>query len=422
MTVDSDDPAVRRLLATIAETVVEHGGYVHPQLVVRHHGASLWLELPRTANPHLTGDDGTVLDRPHPAAPPLLIIPDDLHIPVTDLDWIPSDSELAYRGSTDHLSIAQRTILDAMVALFNAVDKVSMIGQSYARHSLAADPELLAKLQQARPGFKPFGEVTVDDGMADSPAATVVRSRLRSGMVEGEEGPIGFFMPMIDLLNHHPYGSRYERTPEGHWLIRVHHPGPTDQVFVRYNAADSLGNALGLGYAETATRFVSSVACRFWLPGVGEVRVIGMSGRMRRVPAPQVAFDDDGVRVGPIILAADRLMTLRTLLAMPLRARAATATASGGGPDGQGIVSDGDGEAASDVETRTAAEDPERVAGALITRVVEANVEYYRELRELCARTDRGDAQQRALFAAVADHQLHLLRQVSAELPSLGLG
>lgn len=34
---------------------------------------------------------------------------------------------------------------------------------------------------------------------------TVVRSRLRSETGEGDEGPIGLFMPMIDMFNHHPH-------------------------------------------------------------------------------------------------------------------------------------------------------------------------------------------------------------------------
>ena len=115
-------------------------------------------------------------------------------------------------------------------------------------------------------------------------------------MGEGDEGPLGYFMPMIDMLNHHPYGSRYEHTDDGDWLIRVHHPTPTDQVFVRYNKADSFGVALGLGYFEADTRFVSSVACRVGIPDVVEVKVAGWERRAVGCPPP-VSRSDDGLVV-----------------------------------------------------------------------------------------------------------------------------
>lgn len=350
----------------------------------------------------------------------MLIIPDELHIPVTNLEWIPSDTKLAYSSSTEHLSVDQRTILDAMISLFNALDKVRVIGLAHARHSLNADPELLALIQRGRPRFNPTRTAKTAGRLGDSPAATVVRSRLRQGPAEGEKGPIGYFMPMIDLLNHHPYGSRYERTPEGHWLIRVHHPGPTAQVYVRYNAVDALGIALGLGYAETATRFVSSVACQFRLANVGLVRVAGVNGRLRRIPAPQVTFDDEGMLVEPVLLSVERLAALRALLAMPLLARSTTAEASAAQVDA-GLTAGRDAATrlgpASDAATREA----DRTAIDLISAVVYANVDFYRELRDLCGFAGRGDSELRRLFAAVADHQLSLLQQVSAELLLLGL-
>lgn len=385
MHVVSDDPEVRRLVNLIAETVTANGGLIHPDLIVNHDGASLWISLPRAANPH--ADD--CLDKPQPDAPALLVIPNELHIPVTNLDWVPSDDHLAYRGSTEHLTEPQRTILDAMVALFNAIDKVRVIGQGYARHALDddaddGDPELLALIREARPGFGRASGAT-GDGLAagstvrpsdpgpteaatparrpppdlpgDSPAHTVVRSRLRSEMGEGDEGPIGFFMPMIDMLNHHPYGSRYERTDDGAWLIRVHHPTPGDQVFVRYNKADALGVALSLGYFEPDARFVASVACEFELAPIGHVQVRGVSASRRRLPAPRVERTDDGLTLSGVVLEHGPRDALAMLLAMPLRSLLPDASAA-------------------EVESLT---------DRLLAAIVAANVDFYTRLAALCA-------------------------------------
>lgn len=392
MQVNSDNSDVRRLVTLIAQTVVAEGGFVHPELVVRHEGASLWLELPRGLNPYAIGPDGQPLDEPHPEAAPLLVVPDALHIPVSDLDWEPHDSELRYRANTDHLSAAQRTILDAMVELFNTIDKVRVIGQSYAIHALADDPELLALIREARPSFDPDADRGHIPGEA-SPARTVVNSRLRSGMGEGDEGPIGYFMPMIDMLNHHPYGSRYRRTEDDAWRIDVHHPTPTDEVFVRYNKADSLGVALGLGYVETDTRFVASVDCRIDVAGLGPVHVVGVGGQRRRLPAPRIVRGPHGWRIVGLVLDPGTLDKARTLLTMPLQSAFPEHSAQ---------------------EAAARADD-------LLRGVIAANAAYYERLLVACTPPfgNSADAHQRALFAGVAAHQLHVLRRISDRLTAL---
>ena len=394
----SEDPNVHRLVTLIADTVTAEGGYVHPELIVRHDGASLWLELPRALNPHLVGADGKPLDKPHPDAAPLLVVPNGLHIPVSDLDWEPHDTRLRYRAQAEHLSSAQRTILDAMVELFNTLDKVRVIGQAYAPHALENDPELFALIRAARPEFGTDNAKGRLPGEA-SPALSVVNSRLRTEMGEAEEGPIGYFMPMIDMLNHHPYGSRYRRTDGGDWRIDIHHPEPDDQVFVRYNRADSLGVALGLGYLETATRFVASVACRVAVAGLGTIDVPGVSGQRRRLPAPTLNRTDDGWQVSALVLEPERLENLRTLLLMPLMS----------------------------VQPDRGAAANLRSVDEFLAAVLEANTAYYERLLARCtppflvdSEPDLGaDPGQRALFAGVSAHQLHLLGNIAARLDAL---
>lgn len=395
MLVDTDDPEVNRLVTVIADTVIANGGYVHPNLVVRHTGASLRLALPRELNLHLVGPAGEPLDEPHPNAAPLLVVPDELHIAVSDLDWEPHDTVLRYRAATDHLTHAQRVILDAMVELFNRIDKVRIVGQAYAIHALGDDPELLALIREARPRFDPDAERGQLPGEV-SPARTVVVSRLRSGMVEGEEGPVGYFMPMIDMLNHHPYGSRYRRTDDGSWRIDVHHPGPTDEVFVRYNRADSLGVALGLGYAETATRFVSSVDCRVEVEGMGQVHIPGVASQRRRLPAPRIVRAPDSWRVAGLVLDPTRIAELRTLLRMPLESSLPQVGAS----RCTGMVDD------------------------LLNQVITANLDYYERLLTACTPpfNAKADPQQRELFAAVAAHQLRLLSRIETQHVALTSG
>lgn len=368
---DSDDAEVVRTVGYIAAAVAEHGGYVHPDLVVNHHGSLLWLSAPRGADRH------PAPDRPAPDAPPLLEVPHRLHIPVTDLDWDPDLDHLAFRGDTGHLTDVQRSLLNAMVDLFNACDKVVGVGTAYPQVALARDGELLQLVREARPHYS---------AQMQSPVDLVVRSRLRSEMGEGDEGPLGYFMPMIDMLNHHPYGSRYERGEDGRWVIRLHHPGPDDQVFVRYNKADSLGVALGLGYVESATRFVSSVAGSREVAGLGLVHIAGVAAHRRRLPAPRLTWQDDGLHIAGLVLEAGRLSQLRTLLAMPL-------VASG---------------RAADMAQATL------LAQRLIDAVVDINRGLFLRMASLCASGGEGEQSLRPLFGQVAAHQLDLLDQMDS--------
>lgn len=385
MRVDSSNPIVRDRVETIARVVTEHGGFVHPELVIHQRQASLWMSLPRSANPHYSAKTG-LLDRPHATAEPLLLVPDELHVPVSDLDWEPHDSVLRYRAETSHLTNAQQVILDAMVDLFNAVDKVRQIGANYPVLATKEDPALHELIRAGRPTFANDSE----EGSADTPKAPsllVVQSRLRSARPNPDEDKTDYFMPMIDLLNHHPYGSRYRRIERGDWRIDIHHPTHSDQVFVRYNKQDALGNALGLGYVETDTRFVASIACAVPVAGVGVVEVKGVGHSRRRLSAPHITRTDEGLTLSGLILDAERLPNLQALLAMPMRALAV---------------------------------DPEQAVAELLQGALNANVEYYERLLAECSREVDSQADVRTdirgVLADVSRHQLKLLERFAGSL------
>jgi hypothetical protein len=367
MHVDSADPEVRGLLRDIATTVAVNGGRIHPALVVHHQGAHLWLSLPRSANPFA----GQRLDRPAAEAPQVLEIPDELHIPVVAQDWDDDSEVLRYSGGEAALTKAQGKILHAMIDLFNACDKVRTIGQAYPAAVLHRDPELLALIREARP--------TWGEGDPAAPSRLFLNSRLRTEMGDGEEGPVGYLMPMIDMLNHHPHGSRYERDA-ANWVIRAHHPDHGDQLFVRYNKADALGVALGLGYYEPATRFVSSVACDVEAPGVGTITVAGVGVGRRPLPVPAVGRTAHGLRIVGLQLGAETLANLITLLALPLR------TTSNGLDH----------------------EKAELLAAQVVHAIVGRNRDYYRRLAAVPNLPD-DPAGLRRLMRSVAGHQLKQL-------------
>ena len=379
MRIQSSSRTVVTSLRTIEATVRDAGATIHPALTVNHEGSQLWLSLPREENRFA----GEAQDRPHADSAEVLRVPTALNVPVTHLDWEAPGGFLEYSGDTERLSAAQRTILDAMVDLFNACDKVRLVGEQYPQAMLAADSELSALIEEARPGYQRVGST--------SPAGLVVRSRLLREMGEGEEGPQGVFMPLIDMLNHHPYGSPFGRDA-GDLVIRAHHPTPTDQLFARYNKADAFGIALGLGYVEQATRFVASAAGQVQVAGLGAVHILGVGVHRTWLPAPRVRQQDDGsLALAGLMLQPGRMAVLRQLLAMPL----ASLT-------GQPLA------------------DCSPLATDLLAAVLDRNVAVFTMMKDLCARPG-GSPRMRELFGRVAEHQLRLVDACRADLRTIDL-
>lgn len=389
MRIEADDEFAVQRIQSIAREVVRGGGFIHPDLTVHQRGPDLWVCFPRNPTP---GAD----------APVVLAVPNDLFVPVTDLRWHPSSEGLEYSGSTHDWSPAQQQILQDFVALFNGLGKVRQVGTAYARHSVDDDPELFALIRRARPMWRAADDDAAQKRWAGewhpedtwSPAHSVISSRLTTGKREGGQSEVGYYMPMLDFFNHHPFGAPYRQDQQGRWIVRAHHPSDTDQIFLRYNRADAFGIALGLGYAENATRHVASVASVFDVQAVGQIRLQGVALAPQRIPAPRVLETRRGLLIGGLVFQLGDYGSLRTLLGMPLRAR---------DPEVPGAV----------IEQR---------ATALLDAAVAVNLDYFRRLEELCSGSATDSADQsdyattshgaglRGVLAQVARHQQTLLR------------
>lgn len=355
MRIDSSDPSVIQLLEQIAGIVREHGGDIHPDLIIHHRAERLWLSCPAKSQ------DGT-----------LLRIPEALFVPVTGLRWRGDGGMLSYSGDTTALSAVQRQLLESMVALYNATGKVEQVAARFPCNRLEHDPELLALLRKARPSTGPSGK---------NLAEQFISTRLSSQNIDDSEVTIDSLMPMIDMLNHHPYGPKYGRNEAGDWLIPLLHPNPgSDECFVRYQKGDSFANAMWHGYFESATRHVASVQCAVQLAGIGQVTVIGHHYERGKRNAPLAKRQADGLELKGIVFEAETLPALRTFIGLALRG----------------------------CRREWPQSEAERHADALIALLVQANIAYFGELLALCG-TGTAQFPLRALLADVARHQLAIL-------------
>jgi hypothetical protein len=188
-------------------------------------------------------------------------------------------------------------------------------------------------------------------------------------------------MPMIDMLNHHPFGPKYGRNEAKDWVIPVQHPNAgSEECFVRYQKGDSFANALWHGYFESAPRYLSSVQCSFTHELLGTVTVHGVNYERRKLNAPFVQRVEGGMDLYSIILDPDTLPALRTFLGLAVRS----------------------------VDRQLSQPQAELAAEDLIDAIIAENVAYFRELGEFCA-AQQDEYPLRPLFAKVAEHQLQAL-------------
>lgn len=361
MHIQSDQPIVLQAMQTIVSIVRRGGGIIHPDLSVLQIGERLHIRC--AAKP-----DGA----------PLLVIPDELFVPVTQFDWHGDGGVLSYTGDETSLTGTQNELLEAMLAIYNATGKVSAVAERMPARLLPSDPDLLAWLMTSRASF------SLPEG---SSARQFIETRLHyKNATENEDGRIGFIMPLIDLLNHHPYGPEYERTDSGAWRIPLVKPNPrSDECFVRYSKSDCLSLAIWHAYFEPNTRYLASVDCRLVHAELGDIRIKGTNAKYRKINAPCVLPGEPILTLQDLVLDKEQLQTLRTLLGLAVRSK----------------------------RRDLAQPEAEVVAAELIQLLVEANIRKYAELQELC-RVDAGHFPLRPLFGQVAEHQLALLSAMRA--------
>jgi hypothetical protein len=361
MRIETDDLIVRRCLETQALAIRAHGGFIHPELAVRHRGDSLSIICRASAEPT-----------------PLLDIPHGLFVPITDLHWRNDGGVLQYSGDTNSLSAVQHTLLDTMVTLFNQTEKIERYGLQLPALLLAEDSGLSDWVGKAGAGYQPSKE---------SPAQHFIQTR--TSWLEINQGSGKFtlnLMPLIDCLNHHPNGSKLIRTPEAQWRIMLQNPIPgSSECFLRYNKCDSLSLALWHGYAETHTDHLAVLDCHLEHSGFGPVHMVGNNLGNWASKAPRIILDEPILTLCDLVLRAPELPSLRVFLALAVRSK----------------------------QRELAQRDAEVIADELIALLIDANIQKYSELLALC-QTETENFPLRPLFGQVAEHQLELLDDLRA--------
>lgn len=282
MRIESESPQTEAAYARLGRLVVDHGGYLHPGLVLHQQGGDLWA----SADPGLEGDADEVLIR----------VPMALLIPAAGLEWRESP-ELEVGQGIDRLSAPQREALAAMLVLYRCTGKLSWARQNLPSVVLDGEDDMSRLLSRVQAGSGLWRQ---------PPPLAFIRSRIL-GMRADPEAPAArhpVLMPLAEILNHHPAGARLGVRPDGLSVRMVRAEG-TRECHACYGYKDGLRLLLAYGYVDRCTRFVHCVPGWIDVPHLGRLQVRGI-GHQTVHDLPGVTRDAEGLSLSHLNFDADK--------------------------------------------------------------------------------------------------------------------
>lgn len=272
ITIEADQPELRRALESLVEEVERGGGWFHESLSLIAEGGSIRVEssLP-VGNVDL-----------------LISVPEELLLPIDEIQMRVSGDEIVIDSFAESATPERRRLFEIVIGIYNLCGKIPAHRAASPRFGFPADGDI-ARLLAAGRDVRSHSVETGNERLLDD----FIHSRLFSH----DEGIAGkrrqVLMPVIDFFNHHPdaYGFMNEtvRHPDQP-VIGVEHwrPAPDHrECYVCYSLFDAFDLAVHYGYLERGCRFVKSVPLVVELEGLGSLRVraTGGAGIRRELPS-----------------------------------------------------------------------------------------------------------------------------------------
>jgi hypothetical protein len=295
--VDVETAALTPILNEMLDLVRQGGGVVHANARIQERGGQFSV--------HADGPPGD--------DEPLFFLPSPVLVPVGGVKWDERADLLAVRAVPEGLSALQVRLLELQVELYNAVGKAPWARKQLPALVVSDHPDLLEAVRAVRPGFR---------DKARSVAEVFIGSRVFDYDAAEDLGPgssTEVLMPLIDFLNHHPMGSRFQVDASG---IRVDmvRPVAASQCFVRYgNRRGVLNLALSYGFLDRHNPWAASTRLEVVVPGIGRVCVEGLALLPNQaVDAPRIEFRADGVVLSHVTVNRSRPEESRVVLRLGL--------------------------------------------------------------------------------------------------------
>lgn len=263
---DADDDQVADFLAATVQSVIECGGWIHPEARLTAREGDLHIAC--------DADEGE----------PLARIPAAAMLPITRVDWGTGCDALNITGMRTWPQSGDLSLLLTQIGLHNACAKLPRLVTTHPSAVVNLDTDVIEAVRALRPSFR-------IRPMTPTEVFWATRT-FRLPVVDEAAEPVA--VPIIDLLDHHPNGA-VGQWHDGSFTVPVRHPTGTSTCYLDYGLQrDALDVAIVYGFADTSRPFVHSGPMEIDIPSMGTVRILdqGRSASGELLPLAAHRLDD----------------------------------------------------------------------------------------------------------------------------------
>ncbi|HPD83452.1 MAG: hypothetical protein R3D88_06685 [Alphaproteobacteria bacterium] len=264
MIIQADTPSVSKALKNLETSLTRHGAWFHDNLSIICKNGLMHMEM----------------DGPTTVNEPIMMVPEDLLIPLEGLNVFNQNDKLCCTPDKNVLSPAQCEIGQAVVDLFNETEKLKFHRNEYPFIKYQKSPELLEMLMDGRSihdQFKIKKSFLRKEEISMSEDEFVCWSYFQTRIL-GRSDPQGnvtlYILPLVDCLDHDSQGDPFFFKDKKVLYVRNKQPYVySRQCYARYGTYDALDTFLAYGFPDKNAPFVLSIPLIIDIPGHGVLNI-----------------------------------------------------------------------------------------------------------------------------------------------------
>jgi len=291
MKILSDNAAIEKNLHVLKNTILEYGGALDPDLVIRCEGSNLSVEKYGFANP----------DKP------LIALPGELLLPTEKMGLSVKNDEIHIDPPAGGLTDVQRKMADTMIELYNLTGKVPAHKESCCWFLFKDAPDLLERLMTARtlnPMQKKMMAFCKSNATQEETDQLLCETYIKMRTIghrqaSGDQMVVSpDIMPVVDFINHHGSGAFFgfrngfdAKEPNREFLL-INDNRPlafSNECFAFYNQMDALDSFAMYGFADAYSPYVRSIPIELEIPRTGKIVVNAALSAMHKGVLPKNA-------------------------------------------------------------------------------------------------------------------------------------
>lgn len=293
--IESDNPSIEKNLKILAKAIIDHDGYLDPDLVIRCENSEM----------------SVVKEGLRDHKNPLIALPNELLLPAEPMGLTVKNDKLVLDIEKGSMTKIQEELTECMIEIYNQTDKIKYHKASTHWFNFQSAPEALEDLYKCR---------TINDNHSKYLAFTkgkdsdmdeneiLCSSYLKTRTIghkqtkkDGEAKSTGQeqanttkIMPIIDFINHDFEGANFNFNNKGYktdkpdldfLLLQDSRPIiNSGECFAFYNLLDAVDTFLNYGFPDARAPLVRSVPMDIDIPGAGKLIVQGYVSSWKKGP------------------------------------------------------------------------------------------------------------------------------------------